>query len=247
MLHKLDQYFDLNTEQRKDLTGRIQAMLAKHRHEALPQYEAFLVQIHERLERGVTGEDVDWFYASFDRLRDDLFDRLVVDGGVFLSSVNQPQTVRLERAMQKDNEKAAKLAMGPTPERLKKRADNTVQIVKDWTGWLTREQRNQIAAWSYRLPDTQPMFFRYREERQRELLTLLQQPRTPEMAAKKLRTALVQQEHNAPAWYVQAVQDWRNGIKDLAPRIDGTLSEAQRRYALDKLQRLIGQVRDLRR
>ncbi|HEX2055062.1 MAG TPA: DUF6279 family lipoprotein [Nitrospiraceae bacterium] len=245
MLHKLDQYFDLSAEQRRDLTGRIQTILAKHRREALPQYEAFLVQIHQRLERGLTGDDVEWFYASFDKLRDDLFDRLVVDGGVFLASVNESQTVTLERAMRKDNEKAAKLASGPPQERLKKRADNTVEVVKDWTGSLSREQRNQIAAWSYSLPDTQPMFFRYREERQEELLTLLRHPRSPEQAANKLRAALVHPDKHAPAWYLRAVQDWRNGIKELAPRIDRTLSHSQRRYALDKLQRLIVQVRDL--
>ena len=247
MLHKLDQYFDLNAEQRKDLTDRIQAILAKHRREALPQYEAFLMQIHQRLERGLTGEDVEWFYGSFDRLRDDLFDRLVVDGGVFLASVNQTQTVTLERAMRKDNEKAAKLATGPTPDRLKKRADNTIEVVKDWTGSLSRDQRDQIIAWSYSLPDTQPMFFRYRQEQQRELLTLLRHPRTPELAAQKLRAVLVHQEQSAPPWYLHAVQEWRKGVKDLAPRIDRTLSPSQRRYALDKLQRLILQVRDLYR
>jgi hypothetical protein len=247
MLHKLDQYFDLNVEQRKDLTDRIQAILAKHRREALPQYEAFLMQIQQRVERGLTGDDIEWFYASFDRLRDDLFDRLIMDGGVFLASVNQAQTVTLERAMRKDNEKAARLASGPAPERLKKRADNTVDVVKDWTGSLTKDQRNQIIAWSYSLPDTQPLFFRYREEQQRELLMLLRHPRTPEAAAQKLRAALVHQDQSAPPWYLHAVQDWRMGIKDLAPRIDRTLSASQRRYALDKLQRLIIQVRDLSR
>jgi hypothetical protein len=91
------------------------------------------------------------------------------------------------------------------------------------------------------------MFFRYREEQQRELLMLLRHPRTPEAAAQKLRAALVHQDQSAPPWYLHAVQEWRMGIKDLAPRIDRTLSASQRRYALDKLQRLIIQVRDLSR
>jgi len=245
MLHKLDQYFDLTADQRKDMTGRIQAILLKHRREALPQYESFLVQVRQRVERGITGEDVEWFYASFDRLRDDLFERFVDDGGVFLASVGPAQKNTLARAMRKDNETAAKLASSSVRDRSKKQSDNTLEVVKDWTGFLTKDQRAKIVEWSQRLPDTQPMFFQYRQQRQQELLTLLERPRTPESAAQTLRAALVHQERTAPPWYLHAVQEWRDGIKDLVPKIDQTLSPSQRRYALDKLQRLIAQVRDL--
>ncbi|WP_447602855.1 DUF6279 family lipoprotein [Nitrospira sp. Nam80] len=245
MLHKLDQYFDLTADQRKDMTGRIQAILLKHRREALPQYESFLVQVRQRVERGITGEDVEWFYASFDRLRDDLFERFVDDGGVFLASVGPAQKNTLARAMRKDNETAAKLASSSVRDRSKKQSDNTLEVVKDWTGFLTKDQRAKIVEWSQRLPDTQPMFFQYRQQRQQELLTLLERPRTPESAAQTLRAALVHQERTAPPWYLHAVQEWRDGIKDLVPKIDQTLSPSQRRYALDKLQRLIVQVRDL--
>ena len=245
MLHKLDQYFDLTTEQRKDTTGRIQAILSKHRREALPQYEAFLQEVRQRLERGIAAQDVEWFYATFDRLRDDLFERFVDDGGVFLASIGPSQRSTLERAMRKDNEKAAKLASGSARDRSKKQAENTLEVVKDWTGFLTKDQRKQIVEWSHQLPDSQPMFFRYREQRQQELLMLLERPRTSESAAQTLRAALVHQEQTAPPWYLHAVQEWRNGMRDLAPRIDRTLLPSQRRYALDKLQRLIAQIRDL--
>lgn len=245
MLHKLDQYFDLTKEQRSDLSDRIQYLLAAHRREALPQYEAFLTQVGQRVERGITPADVEWFYRSFDQLRDDLFERIVSDGGVFLASVEPKQTVTLERALQKDNRKAAGLASAPVDERLKQRADRTVEIVKEWTGSLSREQRDRIREWSYRLPDTQPKFFRYRQQRQEELLRLLRQPRTSETAAQELRAALVRQDETAPDWYLQAVRNWRQGIKDLAPRIDRILTPDQRRHAIDKLQGLIAQVRDL--
>jgi len=246
MLHKLDQYFDLTSGQRQDLTERINSILARHRQEALPEYEAFLVQIRHRVERGITPEDVDWFYAGFDRLRNDLFERLIVDGGVFLASVDQNQTKNLEAALRKENEKAAAVARITPTERIKKRVDSTLEVVADWTGSVSREQRVQVSEWSKALPDTQPLFFRYREQRQHELLTLLRQPRTSEGATRELRAALVHQDQTAPAWYLQALEEWRNGIKQLVTRIDRTMTSAQRRYALDKLQRLINQVHDLR-
>lgn len=246
MLHKLDQYFDLSAEQRKDLTDRIQVILSRHRREALPQYEAFLIEIRGRVERGLIGDDVDWFYASFDRLRNDLFERLVVDGGVFLASVEQDQTRTLERAMQKDNARAAKLASDPPQERQRRREENTIEVVKEWTGSLTKEQRAQVAQWSHTLPDTQPEFLKYRRQRQQQLLDLLHRPRTSEVATRELRDALVHQDRTAPSWYRQAVEEWRGGVKALIPRINRMLTSSQRRYALDKLQRLINQVHDLR-
>ena len=64
------------------------------------------MQIRHRVGQGITGKDVDWFYAGFDRLRNDLFERLVVDGGVFLASVDHDRTKNLEAALRKENEKA---------------------------------------------------------------------------------------------------------------------------------------------
>ena len=77
ILWELDHYFDLTSEQRNDLGLRLKSLLARHRHEAIPQYEAGLVQIRQRFEQGLTGQDIDWVYATYDRLRVDLFNRLV--------------------------------------------------------------------------------------------------------------------------------------------------------------------------
>ena len=88
ILWEIDHYFDLTSAQRHDLGLRLTPLLARHRHEAIPQYEAFLLQIRQRLERGLTSQDIDWTYATYDRLRADLFERLVSDGGVFLASMS---------------------------------------------------------------------------------------------------------------------------------------------------------------
>ena len=76
ILWKLDHYFDLNRDQRQDLARRLTPLLDRHRHEALPQYEAFLKEIRERVKRGLTGSDIDWAYATYDRLRADLVERM---------------------------------------------------------------------------------------------------------------------------------------------------------------------------
>src|SRR4249920_2796338 len=79
ILWQADHYLNLTSDQRYDLAQRLTPLLARHRHEAIPQYETFLLQIRQRLERGLTNQDLDWVYATYDRLRTDLFDRVIAD------------------------------------------------------------------------------------------------------------------------------------------------------------------------
>ncbi|MEK6641989.1 MAG: DUF6279 family lipoprotein [Nitrospirota bacterium] len=245
ILWQVDHYVDLTSDQRHDLAQRLTPLLARHRHEAIPQYESFLVQFRQRFERGLTSQDLDGVYASYDRLRADLFDRVVADGGALLASVDSRQVRILEAALQKDHEKAARLVQDPAPERLKKRADATLGWLEDWLGSLSKDQEAQIREWSLALPDSQQAWVAYQQQRQQELLALLHQSRTPELIAGELRTMFVYQDHTAPQAYQDAVRQMRAAIKTMALAIDQQVTADQRRHAVTKLQRLIDQLHDL--
>ena len=199
ILWQADHYLNLTSDQRHDLAQRLTPLLTRHRHEAIPQYETFLLQIRQRLERGLTNQDLDWVYATYDRLRTDLFDRVIADGGVFLASVDSSQLRTLESALQKDNAKAAQLLQVPAPERLKKRADATIDWLEDWLGSLSKDQEAQIREWSIALPDTQQFRATYQQQRQQDLLALLRQPRPPESISRESRALLVfYPDHTGP-------------------------------------------------
>jgi hypothetical protein len=203
------------------------------------------VQIRQRFEQGLTGQDIDWVYATYDRLRVDLFDRLVADGGVFLASVDSYQVKTLEAALKKDNDKAMRLVQAPAPERLKKRARATIDELEDWLGSLSKDQQAQIREWSLVLPDTQNILIAYRQQRQQELLSILHEPRTPERAARELRAVLVYPDQTAPQAYQDAVRQMRAAVKTMALAIDQRLTADQRRHAVTKLERLTDQLHDL--
>lgn len=245
ILWQVDHYVDLTSDQRHDLAQRLTPLLARHRHEAIPQYEAFLVQVRQRFERGLTSQDIDEVYASYDRLRADLFDRVVADGGVLLAAVDSRQVRILEAALQKDHEKATRLVQDPAPERLKKRADATLGWLEDWLGSLSKDQEAQIREWSLALPDTQQAWVAYQQQRQQELLALLHQSRTPEHVAGELRTMFVYQDHTAPQAYQDAVRQMRAAVRAMALAIDQRLTPDQRHRVVTKLQRLIDQLHDL--
>ena len=116
---QVDHYLDLNAGQRRDVTTRLETVLRRHRTEALPQYERFLKEVQERVARGLTNEDLDWVYASYDRFRADVFERLAPDGGVVLTSVTDKQIRHFEDVLQKEEHKAARVLQKPAVARWK--------------------------------------------------------------------------------------------------------------------------------
>lgn len=246
ILWEADHYLDLTSDQRRDLSQRLTPLLARHRQEAIPQYETVLVQGRQRLERGLTSQDIDWVYANYDRLRADLFDRVIADSGVVLASVDSRQVRTLEAAFQKDRAKVARGVQAPTPERLKKRADAIIDWLDGWLGSLSKDQEAQIRQWSLALPDNQQFWATYQQQRQQELLALLRQPRTPEQVTRELNALLVAYpDQTGPQAYQDAVRQMRTAVKTMALAVDQQVTPDQRRHAVAKLQRLIDQLHEL--
>lgn len=246
ILWQADHYLDLTSDQRRVLSQRLAPLLARHRQEAIPQYISVLAQGRQRLERGLTNQDIDWVYANYDRLRTDLFDRIIADSGVVLASVDSRQVRTLEAAFQKDHAKAVRFVQAPTPERLKKRADAIIGWLDDWLGSLSKDQEAQIRQWSLALPDNEQFWATYQQQRQQELVTLLRQPRTPETVARELSALLVvNPDQTGPPAYQNAIHQMRTAVKTMALAIDQQATPDQRRYAVAKLQRLIDQLHDL--
>ena len=241
ILWQADQYLDLTTDQRHNLTQRLTPLLARHRHEALPQYETFLVQSRQRLERGLTNQDIDWVYANYDRLRADLFDRVIADSGVVLASVNSSQVRTLEAALQKDHAKAVRFVQAPAPERLKTRADAIIDWLDEWLGSLSKDQEAQIRQWSLALPDNQQFWTTYQQQRQQDLLILLRQPRTPEIVTRELIALLVvYPDQTGPPAYQDAIHQMRTAVKTMALAVDQQVTANQRRHVVAKLKIGIG-------
>ena len=246
ILWQADQYLDLTSDQRRDLSQRLTPLLARHRQEAIPQYETVLVQSRQRLERGLTNQDIDWVYANYDRLRADLFDRVIADSGVVLASVDSNQVRTLEAALQKDHDKAVRFVQAPAPERLKKRADAIIDWLDEWLGSLSKDQEAQIRQWSLALPDNQQFWATYQQQRQQELLAFLRQPRTPESVTRELSTLLVvYPDQQGPPAYQDAIRRMRAAVKTMVLAVDQQVTANQRRHAVAKLQRLIDQLHDL--
>lgn len=241
----IDQYFDLSQEQQQFVSTSLEGILARHRREALPKYERLLTQAQQKLERGLRSEDVDWFYASYEELRTELFEFFVEDGSQFLSSLDEQQIRYLEESLREDNERFEERLREEPGQRLEQRADSTVGWLGDWLGYLRDDQEKTIRDMSMALPDTLEPWLDYRRARQQYLLGLLRSSENGTEIREPLRAWLVRPELGAPDGYLEVQREMRAGVKDMALSIDRMVSQDQREHLVGEVQAVIDDLHEL--
>ncbi len=241
----IDQYFDLTEDQKQFVSDRLKLIVARHRKEALPRYGRFLTDVRERFRVGLIGSDVDWFLASYEAFRTDLFERLLDDGARFLSTVDDKQLQYLEQSVRKDNERFVTRLQEPRKERLEKRATATVDWLEDWLGPLQEGQEQEIRRMSLALPDTLGPWLEYRRARQREFLRLLRSSQDDQERLDQLRAWLLFPENGAPPMSVDSRREMRQGVKAMGLEIDRMMTAQQREHLLVELGDVLDDLQDL--
>lgn len=245
---KADQYFDLDPDQERVFRERFGKLYAWHRHEQLPEYVAFLGAGKDRLQRGLTAHDIDWFTEG---LRERY--RLVVrhgagDAAALLATLTPAQIAHLQRRWEKDNQRYVdeRRIDGPLTERQRERAKRIISQVKDWAGSLSAAQEKRIGTLAYALPDTERMRHEDRIRRQREFVELLEGRRGDRREfTTRLASWLSDWEQGRdPAFARLADASWRQRV-ELYVAVAQILTPEQRDNVLQRLQNHISEFRRL--
>ena len=244
-LWEIDDYFDLTPSQKEFLSDRLELALARHREQSLPKYERVFTQVREKFQRGLTGDDVDWFFAVYEDLRDDLFGLFVEDGTQFLTSVDRRQIRYLEQTFSERNEELGSQLEENTGTRLAERAASTVDWLEDWLGPLSTAQTEQIRQLSLALPDTLEVWLEYRQQRQQAFVRVVSAAQNDGADEIHLREWLLLPYKDAPPQYLKAREQMRAGVKRMALAIDRMMTPTQRGHLVDALQELIDDLHDL--
>ena len=246
ILWKLDEYTDLTSTQKAWIRERLKDLLAQHRKDALPRYEAFLTQIKEKGADGLDRQEVDWIFSTYEELRTDLFGRLVDDGGAVLSSLSDQQVRYLRNTFQRDHEKALRRLQESPESRLSKRASVTLTWLKDWLGPLTTAQQLRILELSRELPDTAPAWVDNQRFRQQDMIKILDSTRDQRVLSRYINHWLLSIESSRPPDYQHVLDQMHTSVKEMVLTIDRLITTQQRDHALTKLQQLIDEVHGLR-
>lgn len=242
---QLDGYFDLSRSQKAFVSARLDTILSHHRHEALPRYEDVLGQVQARVQRGLTGDDLDWAFEQYDELRADLLTRFVRDGTDFVRLVEEPQISRLRKALEKRLTKQEQLLRDSVETRLAQRTERIITLVKEWLGPMTRQQEQEVTRLAMAFPDTLPALYAHERQRNEQLIAVLES-RTDGDTTARLHEWLVDQDRNADLKFLEATRQLKQHIARLILALDRLATPNQRSHVLAKLDDLTHTIHGLR-
>lgn len=245
ILLDLEKYFDLSSPQREESKRLLQSQLAWHRHTELPRYASSLADLKARLRRGLQPADVTWLYAMARSARVEFMRHAIPDMATFLLSISPQQTAHLAQHMEDFNKDLVKATRDSPEARLKKREEDLSDTARDWIGTLTPEQKGIIRAAAARMPDFPPVQLRYRRQRQKEFLALMNERPERKRIVEQLDAWLAQPEPAYPPEYAVATREWNAGMQGLILSLEATLSPEQREHAIAHIDSFLNDIRQL--
>jgi hypothetical protein len=237
----VDDYFDLDHQQKDEFHKRFARLHDWHRYEQLPDYAAFLRDIKARVEKGLAREDVIWVTEGVRARYRTLARRGADDATALLLTVTPQQIEALKHQWDKDNRKFIRdhKLDGTPQERQRARVKRALDQVTDWVGSVSHEQEERIAALVTAAPSLQPLRHEDRRRRQREFLALLEQRGNPAEFSARLRDWLLNWEKGrAPQYERFQSEAWENRVAFFVA-VDRMLTPHQRATMTRRLQNYI--------
>ena len=227
---RADEYFDLNPLQKHELGVRLERLFIWHRYEQLPEYAAFLYTAIKKAQPGLKREDIVWFVDGFKARYRVIVNRGAADAAEMLATLAPEQVNALQKRWDKDNRKfvSENELDGSLEKRKRARLKKALSQIVDWTGSLTWEQEQKVAALLDAVPPIEHLRHADRMRRQQEFLQLL-----------KLRTNQREFRPKLQAWLL----DWERGRTPEFEQLSGEVYA--KRIALYRLQDYVDDCRAL--
>lgn len=144
----LEDYVELERDQETLFEERLQSYLAWHRTDQLPRYSAFLHQVADRAEKGLTQEDIAHIEDQTEQFAQALMDRMLNDLIDLLETASDEQIEQLFQRLEQDNKEYRREYIEVSADKQKKqRYKEVIKYAERWTGRLSDEQVKQIGEW----------------------------------------------------------------------------------------------------
>ena len=244
---RANEYFDLNPLQKDDLNLRLERLLAWHRYEQLPDYATFTSAAIAKARHGLKRDDIVWFIEGLKARYRVIVNRGGTDAAEMLATLAPEQINALQKQLRKVNRKFASENEldGSVEKRRRARLKKTLDRIQDWTGGLTYEQEQKIAALLDDVPLIEHLRHADRVRRQQEFLQLLRLRANPQEFRLKLQAWLLNWESGRAPEYEQISGVVNAKRIEFYLAVDKLLTPGQRQIVLRRLQEYVDDFRAL--
>lgn len=240
ILWKLDDFFELTSEQKEFLNPQVDQLLNWHKTNELPLYVSLLRQVQEKAQDRLTEAELDWIYNQTEKLGDRMVKHVAPDFAVFLASLEEEQIERFSKSFLQMDEQL-KLSSDESQEKL---AEATIERAEEWLGNLSDDQKEQITQLRESIPDISAERLDNREKMMGTLVVFLRQRADAKAIEEKL-LELMDFESTSSVEYDQLAAAQRKASNNMLLAIDQMLTHSQRTHFLQKLDNLIEDVEDI--
>ena len=242
-----DDYFDLDAAQKQDFHTRIERLLKWHRHEQLPDYARFLIEIRQRGQRPLTRDDATWMVDGAKVRFRAIAQHGAQDAAEMLATLTPDNLRALEKQFDKVNQKFTReyKLKGTLEDRKRARLERTLKQVREWAGALTPAQEERIRQLNDVIPSADMLRHHDRQRRQKDFLALLDQRHDKAVFAPQLRAWLADWEKGRAQEFTKAQDEAYEKRVALYLEVERMLTPQQREHALHKLQNYIDDIQAL--
>lgn len=243
----IDDYVDLDREQKKQFDVHLEKWLQWHRKEELSRYKMQLERIRERLAKGpLTEQEILQEFAEGRKHWERLRAKLSPELSQFAALLNDNQVdAFFEELAEQNQEWEEELAEQKDAEKMEKRIENLEEDMKDHIGRLTSEQKQLIRKFADKFISNSDEWLKYRRRIQAEAKSLFEhRHENPEFSA-ELMALMLQPEQYRHEALVTNLENNRVFYASLMARISETLTEKQHKRLFRKLDNLIEDLQEL--
>lgn len=232
----LNDYLDMNREQKALLDQRLRDHLAWHCKTQLPGYLDWLDKVQRMVaEQAVTDQALQQRTAEARDAIGRVAEAITPSAAELLRDMSDAQVAEMRRAFADDiAEREKEYVDTPLPRQIQERATRMEKRLKPWLGELSDSQRQRLASWSQALGDQNREWIANRQAWQQQLLQAMSQRQTAAFEPRLAQLLQDKQSLWSPSYRV-AFENTERQARGLLVDLLQQSSPAQRQRLLDRL------------
>ncbi|AMA45132.1 DUF6279 family lipoprotein [Pseudomonas alabamensis] len=235
----LNDYLDMDREQKRWLDQRLHQHLAWHCQTQLPGYLHWLDRVRTMVaQNAVTDAALRQRTEEAREAIGRVAEAITPSATELLAGLSDAQVGELREAFAKDiRERRAEYVDTPLAQQIDERAERMEKRLKPWLGALSPAQHQRVVQWSQALGDQNRAWITNRAEWQQQLLSAVEQRQTPGFAARMAQLL----QHKDSLWtpaYRQAFEQTETQARSLMVDLLQDSSPEQRQRLQNRLDKV---------